>query len=577
MTSLSQPLPNERLKLSLERPWKDDFGHALPSLLDIGPDSELVYEPKQTPSQVLGENLQRIFQERGIDFFEKYNEKIVTDKPDEKMDDAQDAEVQDEESTNEEETEEVMTTDELLQLRQDSLPQIYTALGAKASLSIPAQQNESKSNMSFTKVDKVPPIASVSAFNAQLALGEKDQSLRKAADIFKEAATALEQRHLKSESYWLDALKLRRANWGLIPAPLPFGNANVRGAGSLSKDILVSFGLEESPAVFKQRAVALMPTYTSAQTSRIKIPARTNTRLQVSLLNGKSTSSVLSTHAVATFAPTTGESPLEGDLVQAQSEVVDAEIFSILVAEASTLPTSSTRVSERLVAVEVTDDVELRFELVDSDTPTLAGTGPRSKQCNLVYHTLRLLLLRMHAIQSLAHNPHQTLQQSSNADFRPQVLAPLTSLLLYQSFSTTIYNILSSTVSTLLSVGVEGSLRWTPISEMGETLLDSILSPLASDNNVGGSAILRLASTHTLRLTLNAPSTLTAHLPQATLQIGSIGMLHQLMDDEVCAALLRGICEVGERVFDEACDSADEGSWFVDLNECVGRWEGGVM
>lgn len=117
--------------------------------------------------------------------------------------------------------------------------------GQQLQRQIPPQlYQQSQSNLSFTQIQKDTPIPSVSAFNSQLNLGEKDQSLRKAANIFKDAAQSLETRRVKSESYWLDALKLRRGNWGLSPAPLPFGNANVKGADKLSKDVVVSFGLE---------------------------------------------------------------------------------------------------------------------------------------------------------------------------------------------------------------------------------------------------------------------------------------------------------------------------------------------
>lgn len=100
-----------------------------------------------------------------------------------------------------------------------------------------------------------------------------------------------------------------------------------------------------------------MPTYTNEGTSKLKFPVRTNTRLQVSLVSNRATSTNV-------FPPSSTDNSLEDDLREVQSEIVDAEIFSALVKEASTLPTSSARVSERLVAVEVTDNVELRFELV---------------------------------------------------------------------------------------------------------------------------------------------------------------------------------------------------------------------
>jgi mediator of RNA polymerase II transcription subunit 17 len=101
------------------------------------------------------------------------------------------------------------------------------------------------STLTASIVTKPPPIPSVEAFNAQLTIGGKDEALRKAASLFKTAANNLERSRLRGQRYWVDALKIRRANWGLVPAPLPFGAPTGKGAEKTSKDFFVSFGLEE--------------------------------------------------------------------------------------------------------------------------------------------------------------------------------------------------------------------------------------------------------------------------------------------------------------------------------------------
>lgn len=77
---------------------------------------------------------------------------------------------------------------------------------------------------------------------------------------------------------------------------------------------------------------------------------------------------------------------------------------------------------------------------------------------------------------------------------------------------------------------------------------------------------------HTIRLTFLSPSSLTAHLPQATLKISSIPQLCQLLTDEVERCLLYRICERGRETHEHV-----GGTWFVDLSRCVGRWEGCVL
>jgi mediator of RNA polymerase II transcription subunit 17 len=100
-------------------------------------------------------------------------------------------------------------------------------------------------NFSATLVTPQPSITSVQTFNVQLAIGGKDEALRHAAGLFKASAKSIERTRLAGEKYWVDALKIRRNNWGLVPAPLPPGSATGKGADKTSKDFLISFGLEE--------------------------------------------------------------------------------------------------------------------------------------------------------------------------------------------------------------------------------------------------------------------------------------------------------------------------------------------
>lgn len=60
------------------------------------------------------------------------------------------------------------------------------------------------------------------------------------------------------------------------------------------------------------------------------------------------------------------ETTLEGALWTAQREIVEQEIFSILVQEAGSLPTASAKVSEQLIVIDAAQDLELQIELVRS-------------------------------------------------------------------------------------------------------------------------------------------------------------------------------------------------------------------
>ena len=78
-----------------------------------------------------------------------------------------------------------------------------------------------------------------------------------------------------------------------------------------------------------------------------------------------------------------------------------------------------------------------------------------------------------------------------------------------------------------------------------------------------------------MRLTFLSPSSLVAHLPQATLTIGSMSQLSQLLFDEVGSCLLERIRDVAA----ETCEGVHGGTWFVDLltSRTIGRWEGRAL
>ena len=63
-------------------------------------------------------------------------------------------------------------------------------------------------------------------------------------------------------------------------------------------------------------------------------------------------------------ATLTGDDPLQASLREAQREVLEQEIFTLLSRDAGILPTSLVRIAERLLVVEATQDTEIRFELV---------------------------------------------------------------------------------------------------------------------------------------------------------------------------------------------------------------------
>jgi len=90
-------------------------------------------------------------------------------------------------------------------------------------------------------------------------------------------------------------------------------------------------------------------------------PHRQRVRLQVSLILTDSNGF----HRTAfNNIPYLSDTSLENSLKNAQREMVEEELFFVLIREASTLPTASVQVAERLIVVDAAQGTELKFELV---------------------------------------------------------------------------------------------------------------------------------------------------------------------------------------------------------------------
>lgn len=86
--------------------------------------------------------------------------------------------------------------------------------------------------------------------------------------------------------------------------------------------------------------------------------------------------------------------------------------------------------------------------------------------------------------------------------------------------------------------------------------------------------VIHRSHRRSLRFTFSSPSSLVAHLSQATLPVSSIPQLIQLLRDETEQCLLQRICEIGTEMSERL-----SGTWLVDtpMNRAVGKWEGHTL
>jgi len=334
--------------------------------------------------------------------------------------------------------------------------------------------------------------------------------------------------------------------------------------------------------VFRQRATGQLATHGSKES--IVFPRRQKTVLLINLKT-VDTSGTPRTTCNTVTATLTGSDPLQTSLCEAQREVLEQEIFSLLIRDASVLPTSLARVAERLLVVEATQDTEIWFELVERDGlgSHEVDSDPISRaKCDLIYNFLHLLLLREHSRRRLARTgatEASTLRPHTDLAFSPApiqstvpLLQPVIDLLQYEFFCVRVKAEMNKIVQILRRAGVPVKFHFDTVGEDGTGILESLIS--GGTGYISGATTIRIDNSRTLRFTFSSPSSLVAHLSQATLPVSSIPQLARLLRDETEQCLLQRICEMGAEMTDRF-----SGTWLVDMpmNRVVGKWEGRTL
>jgi mediator of RNA polymerase II transcription subunit 17, fungi type len=276
------------------------------------------------------------------------------------------------------------------------------------------------------------------------------------------------------------------------------------------------------------------------------------------------------------------EDSVDATLSEAQLELIDEEIFSVLIQEGNLLPTALGRVSERLVVIDAAEGVELKFELL-KDAP-VSPQVELSPMCDLIYHILHILLLRRHKLaksdrlNATGNFPNPRLAQGWRQD--PPLLSVIVEFLQYKVFCERLKSELDRAAKGVEAVGFGTEVAFDAIGETGEEMVQ-VLSDFKM-KQFSGEAVLRIDNRlgttviepqeaytfnrTTLRLTFIAPSMLTAHLTQASLEVFSLPQLNKLLQTEIEGFVLQRIAHLGEKL--------RGGTWLIDVNHLVARWDG---
>ncbi len=121
---------------------------------------------------------------------------------------------------------------------------------------------------------------------------------------------------------------------------------------------------------------------------------------------------------------------------------------------------------------------------------TQQETGNTDNICDLIYHGLHVLLLRRHNFLKMQRLKPAREANPANAPRVPPVLQPIIGLLQYQTFCRRIKLELDKVTQALAVISIISSLRFTPVGETGQDLLD--LVDKGETRLMSGEALIRI-------------------------------------------------------------------------------------
>jgi mediator of RNA polymerase II transcription subunit 17, fungi type len=244
---------------------------------------------------------------------------------------------------------------------------------------------------------------------------------------------------------------------------------------------------------------------------------RVPTRLCVFIISEASDGSKVTSRS--TFIPkrkAPEDERVEEILDDLQREAVEREIYAEIVGNVANLTTAPAWVREQTITVDISASVVLKFVMVpeaeleasplpDSDTAVNAI-------CDVIYHALRLLLLRMHAHSIEYRN---ALATKHALPVRPALLQGVVELFQYYLFVNKLESHLVALITGLRNAGVEVLMRFNRLGSTADELIGLLATSYSADNtkkkSIGGEVILHIAKRCVFHLSLTG-----VHVDEAT-------------------------------------------------------------
>ncbi|WWC67271.1 uncharacterized protein I206_101179 [Kwoniella pini CBS 10737] len=564
--------PFEHLRLTVDAATLDAaLGKRAVQAIDL--DGTLIHSDEKTASDILTEQLERIWNEYPNGLLDMSEEKLERLPPDEDSVEKHDAT---EEKEKEQDPFKMMSRTDMDKLRSEVHEQLNSArnelwfvlelaktlavssnftaqppaapnqpaeaASKKAKAKAAQKANEAGTKASLpTSVSQEPPILPAGTYSTtpstqsakpthvqihdlELVLAAKQQALDECSALIDSAVSELQMMATAGDRFWRDVRKLKegengRNQWAVLPKP-DFGRT--MSAGEMAKDVIIPYAIDEA-------AFDLDPTKEDALT----FGSRSYLRLRATLKDVSG--------AVVGSSPTPGtdSSDVRAEMEAAQMEAFDEDLFGELRYEAAQM--SKSELDSRAIALPIAE-YTLSFELYDTRTSSQTPTSPL---CDLMVSSARLNLINLHKYRKT--RLVRTVLKNTAA---PTILKPILQGLRYRQLCNIVNATLTNFSNLFKTAGLESSHdnRLDP----GQPLSDVVSGFIMGESDTATLQIshkLELPGCPGVKIEISAPFRTKVIFNNASFDLANPAQLPHVLAEEFASQLLHLVyAEIRDRL-----------------------------
>ncbi|CAG8469521.1 8351_t:CDS:10 [Diversispora eburnea] len=386
--------------------------------------------------------------------------------------------------------------------------------------------------------------------NLKLMLGMKRKQLKHSAEMLLNAAAKLKDIVVKEETFWNEALSLREHHWSMRR-----GGKEKNAGHQIFVDYAGSNYLENTLAQIsrtpEERQIVISLPQTLKRAVKLKLQQRSSD------FNG---STQLVQENSLLHSEATDGSIIHQQLVAAQKAIFEADLIEQMTREARAMPNVTLIENEIFVRIYQGVDLIIQWANIDtiektssmSETWTSAlekGTfdvtiSPESSTCTILKLVMELLVRKYHR-RHLRKQQERILYGTKAEIVHAYLLSHVIHVLKYHFFCEHVRKIVNEATRALRNGGVPLQVHFISNLAKGKDLIEDVWKKIGNEKVplFTGMIIVTIDRRHSLRFTLESPTSVTIHLSNGDIKTRDLNQFQDLLYREINLFLLKVVFE----------------------------------